>query len=315
MSDQTRVICLLGPTASGKTAAAFALADASPCRLISVDATQIYRGLDIGSAKPDRATLTRYPHALIDIIEPEETYSAAQFCRDASQLIAQAHAAGQTPVLVGGTMLYYHALFAGLADLPASDAHTRAQIEAEIDARGLQPFYDFLVEADAYAAAKLKAGDRQRIIRFTELYRLTGKLPSALFAEQNAQRPDWRVLALALLPERALLHQRIAARFQAMIEQGLIDEVAALRARPTLSAAHPSMRSVGYRQIWAYLDGSLSREQAIEQSIIATRQLAKRQITWMRNRLREHLDLRCYDPTEVNWHTQLATLSQQFLAP
>ncbi|UJF23914.1 tRNA (adenosine(37)-N6)-dimethylallyltransferase MiaA [Suttonella sp. R2A3] len=308
------VICLLGPTASGKTAAAFHLADQLPCRLISVDATQIYRGLDIGSAKPDQETLTRYPHALIDIINPEETYSAAQFCQDATTLIEQAHSESCIPVLVGGTMLYYHALFGGLADLPASDPAIRAQIEDEISEQGLQPFYEYLIANDPYAAEKLKAGDRQRIIRFTELTRLTGKLPHELFAEQAAQRPSWRVLAHGLLPERGLLHQRIAERFQQMIEQGFIEEVAELRSRATLSAEHPSMRSVGYRQIWAYLEGNSSREQAIEQGIIATRQLAKRQITWMRNRLREHLDLTLHDPMQTNYLAQLNTQTQQFLA-
>lgn len=305
-NDQPPVICIFGPTASGKTDLAMQLADQYPCDLISVDSAQIYRHMDIGSAKPDVDTLTRYPHALIDILSPEDSYSAANFCDDATHLINQAHQNNRLPVLVGGTMLYYHALFGGLADLPASDPKIRAAIEQRIEKEGLEPLYHHLINIDAYAAAKLTPNDRQRIIRFTELLETTGKTPSQLFAEQQASRPSWRTFSIGLEPQREELHRRIAKRFQIMIDAGFIDEVAALRERPNLTAEHPSMRSVGYRQLWAYLDGIHSKDEAIELGIIATRQLAKRQITWMRNRLREHLTPTIFDP--------LGTLSSHIIS-
>ena len=290
------VICLIGPTASGKTALAFALADRYPVHLISVDSAQIYRGMNIGSAKPDAATLARYPHALINILEPEEPYSAGRFAADARREIAAAHARGQIPLLVGGTMLYYHTLYTGLDDLPPADPENRARIEARLATVGSAALHAELARADPQTAATIQPNDRQRLVRALELLATTGQPPSALYAAQQTRRPPWPTLAIGLNPARAVLHQRIGERFHAMIAQGLIDEVAALKTRPQLSLAAPSMRSVGYRQIWQYLDGACDRETAIEQAIIASRQLAKRQITWMNNRLGRELAICQYDP-------------------
>lgn len=290
------VICLIGPTASGKTALAFALADRYPVHLISVDSAQIYRGMNIGSAKPDAATLARYPHALIDILEPEEPYSAGRFAADARREIAAAHARGQIPLLVGGTMLYYHTLYTGLDDLPPADPENRARIEARLAAVGSAALHAELARADPQSAATIQPNDRQRLVRALELLATTGQPPSALYAAQQTRRPPWPTLAIGLNPARAVLHQRIGERFHAMIAEGLIDEVAALKTRPQLSLAAPSMRSVGYRQIWQYLDGACDRATAIEQAIIASRQLAKRQITWMNNRLGRELAICQYDP-------------------
>ena len=290
------VICLIGPTASGKTALAFALADRYPVHLISVDSAQIYRGMNIGSAKPDAATLARYPHALIDILEPEEPYSAGRFAADARREIAAAHARGQIPLLVGGTMLYYHTLYTGLDDLPPADPENRARIEARLATVGSAALHAELARVDPQSAATIQPNDRQRLVRALELLATTGQPPSALYAAQQTSRPPWPTLAIGLNPARAVLHQRIGERFHAMIAEGLIDEVAALKTRPQLSLAAPSMRSVGYRQIWQYLDGACDRATAIEQAIIASRQLAKRQITWMNNRLGRELAICQYDP-------------------
>lgn len=290
------VICLIGPTASGKTALAFALADRYPVHLISVDSAQIYRGMNIGSAKPDAATLARYPHALIDILEPEEAYSAGRFAADARREIAAAHARGQIPLLVGGTMLYYHTLYTGLDDLPPADPENRARIEARLATVGSAALHAELARADPQSAATIQPNDRQRLVRALELLATTGQPPSALYAAQQTRRPPWPTLVIGLNPARAVLHQRIGERFHAMIAEGLIDEVAALKTRPQLSLAAPSMRSVGYRQIWQYLDGACDRATAIEQAIIASRQLAKRQITWMNNRLGRELAICQYDP-------------------
>ena len=290
------VICLIGPTASGKTALAFALADRYPVHLISVDSAQIYRGMNIGSAKPDAATLARYPHALIDILEPEEPYSAGRFAADARREIAAAHARGQIPLLVGGTMLYYHTLYTGLDDLPPADPENRARIEARLATVGSAALHAELARVDPQSAATIQPNDRQRLVRALELLATTGQPPSALYAAQQTRRPPWPTLAIGLNPARAVLHQRIGERFHAMIAEGLIDEVAALKTRPQLSLAAPSMRSVGYRQIWQYLDGACDRATAIEQAIIASSQLAKRQITWMNNRLGRELAICQYDP-------------------
>lgn len=292
------LICILGPTASGKTDLAFALADRHPVHLISVDSAQIYRGMDIGTAKPDAATLVRYPHALIDILDPEETYSTARFAADATHEIQAVHQAGQIPVLVGGTMLYYYTLYAGMDGLPAADPHNRAAIEARLDSEGAAALHAELARLDPASAARIMPNDRQRLIRALELIMTSGKTPSAHYAAQQRAAPPWQTLAIALNPPRAELHRRIAIRFQRMIEAGFIDEVAVLKARPHLSADSPAMRSVGYRQIWQYLDGVTDRTTAIEQGIIASRQLAKRQITWMNNRLADVLELHHYDPLQ-----------------
>ena len=292
------VICLIGPTASGKTDLACALYDTLPLEIISMDSAQIYRGMDIGSAKPAPAILARYPHHLIDILPPEASYSAGQCCRDVSRLISAIHARNHIPLLAGGTMLYYNAIFAGLADLPPSDPTLRAALEQRAASEGLDTLHGELAARDPHSAARINRNDPQRLIRAHELMQLTGKTPSELYASQAQQAPPWRTLTFALLPERATLHQRIATRFHLMMAQGFLDEVRTLRERPALTAAHPSMRSVGYRQLWQHLDGETTLEQAVELGIIATRQLAKRQITWINNRLGDTLQPQILDPLQ-----------------
>lgn len=294
------VLCLIGPTASGKTALACALYDRFPVELISMDSAQIYQGLDIGSAKPDRAFLARYPHHLIDILPPEASYSAGECQRDVSALIADIHRRQRIPLLVGGTMLYYNALFAGLADLPGADADIRRALQQRMDTEGLTVLHRELAAIDAQSAARIDSNDPQRLMRAHELWQLTGKTPSELYAAQTHNAPPWHTQTLALLPDRAVLHERIAIRFHDMMAQGFLAEVETLRQRPQLTAAHPSMRSVGYRQLWQHLDGEHSLNDAVELGIIATRQLAKRQITWMRNRLGRTLQPHFFDPDSAS---------------
>lgn len=287
MQKKTTILSILGATATGKTELALQLSAHYPVEIISVDAVQIYKHLNIGSAKPENAILKKHPHHLIDIIEPEESYSAAKFCQDSQNLIKKIQAKGKIPLLVGGSMMYYHALFNGLSDLPASTKESRAYIEARYQEDQGKTLYQELKNKDPETANKISANDRQRLIRFMELLYLTQTPPSALFAQQK--KSPLQSLNIAINIERANLHKNIATRFQNMIKQGLIEEVAELKKRPQLSAAHPSMRSVGYRQIWHYLDGHSNKEHAIEQGIIATRQLAKRQITWLNNGLKANI--------------------------
>jgi len=273
----------MGPTASGKTALAVSLVERFPLEIISVDSALVYRGMDIGTAKPDAATLARAPHHLLDIRDPTETYSAAAFCDDARRLMADIAARGMVPLLVGGTMLYFRALLQGLDDLPRADAALRKELEAEAAARGWPALHAELAVVDPATAARLAPNDSQRIGRALEGFRLSGTPMSALLDRVQSELP-YRVLQLALIPsDRAVLHQRIAARFDAMLAEGLIDEVDTLRRRYALNADLPSMRAVGYRQAWAYLDGEIDLKDLREQGIAATRQLAKRQLTWLRS--------------------------------
>lgn len=273
----------MGPTASGKTALAVGLVERFPLEIISVDSALVYRGMDIGTAKPDAATLARAPHHLLDIRDPTETYSAAAFCDDARRLMADIAARGRVPLLVGGTMLYFRALLQGLDDLPRADAALRKELEAEAAARGWPALHAELAAVDPATAARLAPNDSQRIGRALEIFRLSGTPMSALLDRVQSELP-YRVLQLALIPsERAVLHQRIAARFDAMLAEGLIDEVDTLRRCYALNADLPSMRAVGYRQAWAYLDGEVDLKDLREQGIAATRQLAKRQLTWLRS--------------------------------
>jgi len=272
----------MGPTASGKTALAVSLLERFPLEIISVDSALVYRGMDIGSAKPDAATLARAPHHLLDIRDPTEAYSAAAFCDDAKRLMADIVARGRVPLLVGGTMLYFRALLQGLDDLPRADPALRKKLEAEAAARGWPALHAELAQVDPVTAARLAPNDSQRIGRALEIFRLTGTPMAALLDRAQSELP-YRVLQLALIPsDRAVLHQRIAARFDAMLADGLIDEVKSLRQTFALNANLPAMRAVGYRQAWAYLDGEIDRGELREQGIAATRQLAKRQLTWLR---------------------------------
>ena len=273
----------MGPTASGKTALAVSLVERFPLEIISVDSALVYRGMDIGTAKPDAATLARAPHHLLDIRDPTEAYSAAAFCDDARRLMADIVARGRVPLLVGGTMLYFRALLQGLDDLPRADAALRKKLEAAATSRGWPALHAELEAVDPATAARLAANDSQRIGRALEIYRLTGTPMSALLDRAQSDLP-YRVLQLALIPsDRAVLHQRIAARFDAMLAAGLIDEVDTLRRVYELKPDLPSMRAVGYRQAWAYLDGTIDLKELREQGIAATRQLAKRQLTWLRS--------------------------------
>lgn len=292
MSTSTRAVALLGPTAAGKTAAALALAERLPIEIISVDSALVYRGMNIGTAKPSADEQARVPHHLVDIRDPANAYSAAEFVRDASALIADVQARGRTPALVGGTMLYYKALTEGLSTLPPADPTVRAQLDADAAREGWPALHARLAAVDPSAAARLAPNDAQRIQRALEVYLLTGRALTDWWAQTPAHdspRARADVLCVALEPsDRAVLHARIAERFDAMLAQGFLDEVAALRQRPDLHPDLPAIRAVGYRQAWAYLagdygHGSAARERLREAGIAATRQLAKRQLTWLRS--------------------------------
>ena len=286
-------IFLMGPTAAGKTDLALELARVLPCDLISVDSALIYRGMDIGTAKPERAILDAFPHALIDIRDPAESYSAAEFRADALAAMAESTARGRIPLLVGGTMLYYKALLEGLADMPSAAPAIRAELEARAAAEGWEALHRELAEVDPESAARIHPNDPQRLTRALEVYRVSGLSMTEHRLRQAAGNPDagtsgagqlpYTVAQLAIAPaQRQVLHDRIAQRFRVMLEQGFVEEVEALRRRSDLHAGLPSIRAVGYRQVWEYLDGELSRDEMVERGIIATRQLAKRQFTWLR---------------------------------
>ncbi len=276
-------IFLMGPTASGKTELALRLCDRLPCDIISVDSALVYRGMDIGTAKPDADTLARYPHRLVDICDPAEAYSAAQFRRDALAAMAEIHARGRIPLLVGGTMLYFKALRDGLADMPASDPALRAAIESEAQANGWPALHAELAQVDPEAAAAIHPNHSQRIARALEVYRASGRPISQWWAQQASEAPPFRALQFAIAPrERAVLHRRIEQRLQQMFDGGFIDEVRELYARGDLNTDMPSVRAVGYRQVWQLLSGELDESEAFARALAATRQLAKRQFTWLR---------------------------------
>jgi len=277
-------IFLMGPTASGKTALACELSERFPLGLISVDSALVYRGMDIGTAKPDPATLARYPHALIDIRDPAQPYSAADFRADAMDAMRRVSEAGRVPLLVGGTGLYFRALQRGLSSLPEADADVRARITAEAEAIGWGALHQRLAALDPPAAERIRPGDQQRLQRALEVIELTGRPLSEQQQGGNGERFPWRVLKLALLPsDRAPLHARIAERFDAMLAHGLLDEVRTLRQRSDLHPDLPAIRAVGYRQAWEHLDGQYDRAELRNRGIFATRQLAKRQMTWLRS--------------------------------
>ena len=282
MKDRPTAVLLMGPTASGKSRLALELAAHMPVEIISVDSAQVYRGMDVGTAKPGAAERRAVPHHLLDIIDPTEAYSAAVFRTDALRLIGEIAARGRLALLVGGTMLYFKALRDGLSDLPAADAGVRAAIEEDARGRGWPALHAELARIDAATAARLEPGDAQRIQRALEVYRVTGEPMSAQLGRR--ERPStMRLAALALVPsDRAALHRRIEARLDAMLADGLVDELAALRKRHGLTAGLASMRCVGYRQAWQFLEGEYGRAELRERAIFATRQLAKRQLTWLR---------------------------------
>jgi len=277
-------ILLMGPTASGKTDLAISLCKRFPCDVISVDSALIYRGMDIGTAKPDAETLARTPHRLIDIRDPEESYSAGEFVRDAYREMDEILAAGRIPLLVGGTMMYFRALTEGIAALPSADEAIRLAIDTEAEERGWPALHAELQQVDPVAAERIKPNDRQRIQRALEVYRSSGTPLSVWHRDSAPQRDDIRYLKIGLSIEpRSVLHARIAQRLDIMVNGGFIEELQQLRERPGLVADCPAMRSVGYRQFWRYLDGEYSRDEAKDRALFATRQLAKRQITWLRS--------------------------------
>lgn len=277
-------IFLMGPTASGKTGLAVELAQHFPFELISVDSALVYRGMNIGTAKPDAQTLSLAPHALVDIIDPTQAYSAAQFCSDARKLMAEVSSRGNIPLLVGGTMLYFKALQGGLSELPRADAAIRARLDAQALQHGWPAMHHRLSEIDPETAARLEPGDSQRIQRALEVWEVSGQSMSALYKQSPSEELPYRLLKIALVPsDRAMLHQRIEARFDSMLEQGFLDEVKKLLEKyPMLNADMPAMRCVGYRQALQYLEGEFGLEDLRNKGIAATRQLAKRQLTWLR---------------------------------
>ena len=303
-------VAVMGPTASGKTDFAADWAERLGTAIVSVDSALVYRRMDIGSAKPDAATLARAPHRLIDLREPHQPYSAADFARDALQAMQDLAGQGRVPLLVGGTGLYFKALLEGLSVLPSSDPELRAALQAELAGRGLAALHAELSAIDPLAGARIKPGDTQRTLRALEVYRMSGVPISEWQAKGrgHAVRFPFRVLKLVLAPnDRAVLHERIARRFHAMLAAGFLDEVRTLKADPRLHAELPSMRAVGYRQAWQHLDGRIDHADFVEQGIAATRHLAKRQLTWLRG---EHAALWA-DPQEER--ARLDTLMRRFL--
>jgi len=290
-------IFLMGPTASGKTGLAVELLQRLPVELISVDSALVYKGMDIGTAKPDAATLEVAPHHLIDVIEPTHVYSAAHFRKDALRLMADITARGKIPLLVGGTMLYFKALQGGLSQLPEADTEVRAKLDAQALEIGWPAMHARLAGVDPATAARLEPGDSQRIQRALEVYELSGQTMTALHQQSTGDALPYKLLKIALVPsDRSVLHQRIAARFDTMLEQGFLDEVRRLRAEyPELGPETPAMRCVGYRQALQHLDGEYDLAELREKGIAATRQLAKRQLTWLRG-MDDIVEVDCLNP-------------------
>jgi tRNA dimethylallyltransferase len=285
----------MGPTASGKTELAVKLVEALPFEIISVDSAMVYRGMDIGTAKPGGDLLRRAPHRLIDIRDPEETYSAGDFVRDARAEMAKIRTAGRAPLLVGGTMMYFRALTQGLADLPPADENARAAIDREALRDGWPAMHERLAAVDPAAAARIDPNDSQRIQRALEVYRASGRPLSDWQALEQPAGAAERYLKFGVVPEpRPALHRRIEQRFRSMLEAGFVEEIARLQQRPSLSSRSPAMRAVGYRQVWNHLEGRSTLEDATRAAIVATRQLAKRQMTW----LRTERGLICHNPLE-----------------
>jgi len=287
----------MGPTASGKTGLAVELLQRLPIELISVDSALVYKGMDIGTAKPDAATLAVAPHHLIDVIEPTHVYSAAHFRNDALRLMADITARGKIPLLVGGTMLYFKALQGGLSQLPEADAEVRAKLDAQALELGWPAMHARLAGIDPVTAARLEPGDSQRIQRALEVYELSGQTMTALHQQSVGDALPYKLLKIALVPsDRSVLHQRIAARFDTMLEQGFLDEVRRLRADyPELGPETPAMRCVGYRQALQHLDGEYDLAELREKGVAATRQLAKRQLTWLRG-MDDIVEVDCLNP-------------------
>lgn len=290
------LLFVMGPTGAGKSALALALAERLPVEIVSVDSAQVYCGFDIGTAKPNPAVRRRVPHHLLDICAPTQAYSAAQFRNDAQAAIAAIRSRGRVPMLVGGTGLYFRALEQGLSDLPAADPQLRAQLQQDLRELGADVLHERLARIDAPAAARIHRNDPQRLLRALEVHALSGVSQSEMWQRARLAPHAGQIIKLVIAPaDRALLHQRLALRFDLMLERGFVNEVRALRDLATLEADAPAMRTVGYREVWRYLAGEYSRSHMIERGIIATRQLAKRQLTWLR-READCLWMDCADP-------------------
>lgn len=311
--SQPKVFALLGPTASGKTSLALALAQQFPIEIISLDSALVYQDMDIGTAKPTAQELTATPHHLINIITPLQSYNASQFVSDCVRLVTEIHARGRLPILVGGTMMYYHALMHGLNQLPQADAEIRAKLSELKQQHGIAHLHTLLKQLDPHTAARLPAGDSQRIERALEIYYITGKPMSSQLGHQQPLTPPLNLFSMALVPaNRAELHQQIAVRFQTMLSQGLIEEVENLRQKyPDLHPDLPSIRCVGYRQAWDYLSGLSDLSTFIASSTAATRQLAKRQLTWLR-KLQPNITVDPYQNRQLL--PQAETALRQFFA-
>ncbi len=282
-SDAPTAIFIMGPTASGKTDLAVECVKQLPCDIISVDSALVYKGMEIGTAKPDAETLKQAPHRLINLIDPAQSYSAAEFRDDALREMADIVSQGRIPVLAGGTMLYYKALQEGLSALPSASPEVREKLEALAREQGWEFMHQRLAEVDPVSAQRIHPNDPQRIQRALEVYEITGKPLTEFWQQQQVQNLPYNLIKIALMPEnREQLRQRIALRFHQMLELGFIDEVIKLKSRGDLNLDMPSMRCVGYRQVWEYLENKMDYEQMVEKGIIATRQLAKRQMTWLR---------------------------------
>jgi tRNA dimethylallyltransferase len=306
------LIVITGPTASGKSALALTLCAQFKGEIINADSALIYRHLNIGTAKPTLQELKAVPHHLIDILEPEIPFSAGQFCRETEKALANIEQRQHIPFLVGGTMLYLKTLLYGLSTLPTASTEIRETITKDAEKYGWTALHERLKQIDPKAAARIHVNDPQRLQRALEIYYLTGQAQSDLFEtpKQGLIQQSHRVLTIAVVPQdRAVLHQRIAERFDAMLAAGFVDEVAALKNRPELHAALPSMRAVGYRQVWQYLEGEYDYDTMRDKAIAATRQLAKRQLTW----LRRWPEVQCFDPTKDNFLTTVENCIQNFL--
>jgi len=309
--SQAKAIFLMGPTAAGKTDAAILLHDKFQGDIISVDSALVYKGMDIGTAKPDTDTLQKAPHALVDVCETWEPYSAANFCQDAIDLMQNSVDNKRIPILAGGTMMYYNALQNGLSHLPEADATIRKKIQTMADKKGWHHIHELLAAVDPDSAARIHPNDPQRINRAYEVYLLTGKSMSDWYKKDQGQALKYNTLKIIISPEdRSVLHERIAMRFKNMLKQGFLDEMRELMANPKNHSELPSMRSVGYRQAWEHLEGTTNTEEFIFKGIVATRQLAKRQLTW----LRKEEQAIWLDPTQKNYLNQLQQLVTDFIS-
>ena len=299
----------MGPTAAGKTDAAIFLYEKYGCDIVSVDSALVYKQMDIGTAKPDSETLKRAPHALVDIIQPWQSYSAANFVNDAYKLMEESQASGNIPLLAGGTMMYYRSLQQGLSKLPDANAQIRAGLSLQAQKHGWHYMHQQLHKIDPDSANRINKNDPQRIQRALEVHAITGQTMTELYRQDQGVDLDYQTLKLVIAPERALVHKRIEKRFQLMLKQGFIEEVEKLKANPQISFDMPSMRCVGYRQVWQYLDGELNYDEMIFKGIVATRQLAKRQWTW----LRKEKDTIWLDSTKKGYLDEIQRLTSHFI--